>query len=60
VNLVSATPRPGFSVDYEHTGPEEVEVKFVSGNHKSKLEADVEGGELRVDIDEETKDDDDD
>ena len=60
VNLVSATPRPGFSVDYEHTGPEEVEVRFVSSDHKSKLEADVENGELRVDIDEEPHDEDDD
>lgn len=60
VTLVSATPRPGFSADYEHTGPDEVEIKFVSGDHKSKLEAHWEDGELKVDIDEESDDDDDD
>lgn len=60
VNLVSATPRAGFSVDPEHTGPDEVEVKFVGNDHKSKLEARVEDGELRVDIDEERDDGDDD
>lgn len=60
VNLVSATPRAGFSVDPEHTGPKEVEVKFVGNDHKSKLEADVDGGELRVDIEEEPHDEDDD
>ena len=60
VSLVSATPRPGFSVDPEHTGPKEVEVKFESNDHKSKLEADIENGELRVDVDEEPHDGDDD
>ena len=59
VSLVSATPRPGFSADYEHTGPVEVEIKFESGDHKSKLEAHWESGELKVDIDEESDDDDD-
>ena len=60
VNLVSATPRPGFSVDPEHTGPIEVEVKFESNDHKSKLEAHVEGGELRVETEEEPRHGDDD
>lgn len=56
VNLVSATPRPGFSYDPEHTGPDEVEVKFVSSDHKSKLEAHVDNGELRVETEEEPRD----
>lgn len=59
VTLVSATPHPGFSADYEHTGPVEVEIKFVSGDHKSKLEAHWEGGELKVDVEEESNDGDD-
>ena len=59
VNLAGATPRPGFTADYEHTGPDEVEIKFVSSDHKSKLEANFEGGELRVDIEEEDHGDDD-
>ncbi len=53
VNLAGATPRPGFSADYEHTGPKEVEIKFVSNDHKSKLEAKYENGELKVDTEEE-------
>ena len=60
VNLVSAIPRAGFSVDPEHTGPKEVEVEFVSNDHKSKLEAHVESGELRLDTEEEPHDGDDD
>lgn len=60
VNLVSATPRPGFSAEYEHTGPREVEIKFESTDHKSKLEAKFEDGQLAVDIDEEPHDEDDD
>ena len=35
-------------------------MKFVGNDHKSKLEAHVEDGELRVDIDEEPHDGDDD
>jgi hypothetical protein len=60
VNLVSATPRAGFSVDAEHTGPTEVEVKFESDDHKSKLEARIENGELKVETEEEPRDEDDD
>jgi hypothetical protein len=58
VNLVSATPRPGFSVDAEHTGPDEVEVKFESNDHKSKLEAEIKNGELQVETEEEPHDED--
>ena len=58
--MVSATPRPGFSVDAEHTGPVEVEVKFESNDHKSKLEAYIENGELRVETEEEPHEEDDD
>ena len=60
VNLVSATPRPGFSAEYEHTGPSEVEIKFESNDHKSKLEAKIENGELKVDTEEEPYDGDED
>jgi hypothetical protein len=55
VHLVSATPRPGFTADYEHTGPVEVEIKFESNDHKSKLEAKYEDGELKVDVEEEPR-----
>ncbi|MCP4963119.1 MAG: hypothetical protein GY925_28110 [Actinomycetia bacterium] len=59
VHLVSATPRPGFIADFEHTGPKEVEIKFESNDHKSKLEAKYEDGELDIDIEEEPHGEDD-
>jgi hypothetical protein len=59
VRVVSATPRPGFTYEAEHTVGVEVEVKFVSNDHKSKLEAKLKDGELRIEKEEESHDDDD-
>ncbi len=56
VYLEAAVPEPGFSVEVEHNGPETVEVEFKSKSHDSKLHAEVEGGELDIDIDEESDD----
>lgn len=60
VNLAGATPRPGYTAELKHTGPEEVEIKFVGNDHKSRLDAKFKGGELDVKIKEESDDDDDD
>ncbi len=57
--VVSAVPRPGFTYDGEHVGPEEVEVKFKSNDHESELKAQVKDGELRVEVEEEPHDEDD-
>ncbi len=59
INLFSATPRTGFRVDPEHSGPKEVEVKFESDDHTSKLDAKWEDDELKVKVKEEDSDDDD-
>ncbi len=60
VSLISATPRSGFRVDLEHSGPTKVEVKFESNDHTSKLTSKWDDGELQVKIKEEGSDDDDD
>jgi cytoskeletal protein RodZ len=60
VNLAGATPRPGYTAELKHTGPEEVEIKFVGNDHKSRLDAKFKDGELDVKIKEESDDDDDD
>ena len=60
VRVVSAVPRAGFSYDGEHEGPNEIEVKFRSDGHKSELKAQIRDGELRVEIEEEPHDGDDD
>ncbi|MCB1247553.1 MAG: hypothetical protein KDB69_09830 [Acidimicrobiia bacterium] len=53
VTLVGAVPKAGFTVDVEHTGPDEVRVEFESENHESSFRAEWEDGELLIDIDEE-------
>lgn len=58
--VVSAVANAGFDTDIEHAGPNSVEVKFESNNHKSKLKASFDGGELKVDKQEEPHDGDDD
>ncbi len=58
--VVSAVPSAGFDVDIEHAGPKEVEVKFESNDHKSELSAKFEGGELKVEKEEEPRHGDDD
>ena len=51
VTLVGAVPKAGFTVDVEHTGPDEVRVEFESENHESSFRAEWEDGELLIDID---------
>ena len=53
-----ASPRPGFSVEIEETGPEKVEVEFESSDHTSKFKAFYDDGELVIDRDEEDESDD--
>jgi cytoskeletal protein RodZ len=56
VNLVSAFPFGGFSVEVEKSGPDKVEVTFESEDHKSSFKASWEDGELNIDIKEEAED----
>lgn len=54
VNLVSAFPFGGFSVEVDEAGPEEVGVEFESSDHESSFRARWKDGELDIDIDEES------
>lgn len=53
VFLVSAVPKAGFATDIDSTGPTNVDVDFRSEGHRSKFDAEWQGGQLKVDIDEE-------
>lgn len=48
-----ATPAPGFGVEVENSGPEEVVVEFHSVDHESQFRARFKDGALDIDIDEE-------
>ncbi len=56
--FVNAVPKAGFSVEVEKSGPKEVEVKFESADHQSEFRARWKDGELDIDIDEESEEDD--
>ncbi len=58
VAFVNAVPKAGFSVEVEKSGPKEVEVKFESADHQSEFRARWKDGELAIDIDEESEEDD--
>ena len=58
--VVSLDPAAGFDADIEKDGPNEVEVDFESNTHKSELSAKFEDGELRVKIEEEPRNGEDD
>lgn len=48
VNFVSAFPQSGYSTDIREYGPEEVRVRFESGDHTSDFRARWENGELQI------------
>jgi len=56
VYLDGSVPSPGYSVDVKSNGPGSVEVEFEDGSRESKLHAEVKGGELDVEIEEEGDD----
>lgn len=51
VELVAATPAPGFSVEVDDSGPSRVRVEFESDAADYRVEARWEGGQLTVDVD---------
>ena len=57
VELVSASPEDGFTVDVEKRGPEQVRVEFEGGGVQSRYAAEVSGGRLVVEIQVESDDD---
>jgi hypothetical protein len=58
VAFVNAVPKAGFSVEIDKAGPKEVRVEFESADHQSEFRARWEDGELDIDIDEESEEDD--
>ncbi len=52
VVLRSATPRTGYSMDIQNSGPRRVEVEFEGEDDSSEFRAEWSGGALEVDIDE--------
>ncbi len=57
VTLDGAGPNSGFTMSIDSSGPGEVDVDFRNDDHRSEFKAEWEGGELKVDIDEEAEDD---
>lgn len=58
VRLAGASPKPGFTMDVEHTGPEKVEVEFRNGSHESKFSGKFEDGGFVPSISEDDEGDD--
>jgi hypothetical protein len=57
VTLDGANPNPGFTMEIEKTGPNEVELDFRSDDHRSEFTAEWKDGVLDVGISEEAEDD---
>ncbi len=59
VELVAASPEPGFTMRVESRDGNRVKVEFVSAGHESEFEARWNDGEFEIDIEEHTEGDDD-
>jgi hypothetical protein len=58
VVLASASPGPGFAAEVKKSGPPEVEVEFESESAKYEVKVKWSSGELAIETDEDTEDDD--
>ena len=59
VRLAGASPKAGYSMDVENSGPEKVEVEFKSEHHESHFSGRFEDGVFVPKIEEEDHDEDD-
>ena len=59
VHLAGASPKAGFSVEVENSGPEKVEVEFKSDDHESQFSGEFKDGVFVPKIEEEARDEDD-
>jgi len=59
VRLAGASPKPGFTMDVENSGPEKVEVEFHNDDHESHFTGKFEDGQFEPSIDESSREDDD-
>jgi len=59
VRLAGASPKPGFTMEVENSGPEKVEVEFHNDDHESQFTGKFEDGRFTPSIDESDDEDDD-
>ena len=59
VRLAGSSPKAGYSMDVENSGPEKVEVEFKSEHHESHFSGRFEDGVFVPKIEEEGHDEDD-
>jgi septal ring-binding cell division protein DamX len=59
VRLAGASPKPGFTMEVENSGPEKVEVEFHNDDHESHFTGKFEDGRFEPSIDESSGEDDD-
>ncbi len=59
VRLAGASPKPGFTMEVENSGPEKVEVEFHNDDHESHFTGKFEDGRFEPSIDESSQEDDD-
>lgn len=59
VRLAGASPKSGFTMEVENSGPEKVEVEFHNDNHESDFTGSFEDGRFEPSIDESSREDDD-
>ena len=59
VRLAGASPKAGYSMDVENSGPEKVEVEFKSEHHESHFSGRFEDGVFVPEIEEKDRDEDD-
>jgi hypothetical protein len=60
VRLAGASPKPGFTMEVENSGPEKVEVEFHNDDHESHFTGKFEGGGFVASINESDESEDDD
>ncbi len=58
VRLAGASPKPGFTMEVENSGPEKVEVEFHNDDHESHFTGKFEDGRFEPSIDEGDEEDD--
>lgn len=52
ITVLWSEPNPGFHVEIHRDGPGDVDVRFESGSHESRIKADNENGSLRIRVEE--------
>lgn len=57
VHLAGASPKSGFRMDVENSGPKKVEVEFESDSHESKFSGEFKDGEFVPEIEESDRED---